>query len=144
MLAAEEDALAIFRWRLRAMPQTSRWHRVLSRYVGYRAEKVDALGGDAAKIPPSLHGRPTWSTGKPRRDDDVEFTGKVATVHYDSFGDFSGFTVRTDDDGEHSFESRERAVERVVRDAWEERATISVVVDRDRPRRPEAIILRRP
>jgi hypothetical protein len=144
MLAAEENALAIFRWRLQAMPATNRWRRVLDRYVGYRAEKVDALGGDAAKIPPSLHGRPVWSTGKHRRDDDVEFTGKVATVHYDSFGDFSGFTLRLEDDGERSFHARERAVEHVVRDAWHERSTISVIVDRDRPRWPEAIILRRP
>ncbi|MDQ1700223.1 MAG: hypothetical protein QOG34_2086, partial [Frankiaceae bacterium] len=99
MLAAEENALAIFRWRLDAMPETSRWHRVLERYVGYRAEKVDALGGDAAKIGPSLAGAPRWSTGKPRRDDDLEFTGKVSCVDYDRFGDFSGFTLRLEHGG---------------------------------------------
>jgi len=144
MLAAEEDALAMFKWRLRAIPSTNRWHRVLERYVGYRAEKVDALGGDSAKIPPSLHGRPVWSRGKRHGDDDLSFTGKVATVHYDAFGDFSGFTLRLEDEGDRSFDARERAIEHVVRDAWQQRATISVVVDRDRPRSPEAIILRRP
>lgn len=144
MLPAEADALAIFRWRLQAMPTSNRWHPVLSRYVDYRAEKVDALGGHAAKIPPSLAGAPRWSTGRPRRDDDLEFTGKVSSVDYDRFGDFSGFTLRLEDGGERSFRARERAVETVVRDAWEERATVSVIVDRDRPHWPEAIILRRP
>jgi hypothetical protein len=58
MLPAQEDALAIFKWRFDAMQPTNRWYRVLGRYVSYLSEKVAALGGHPDLIPPSLQGRP--------------------------------------------------------------------------------------
>ena len=142
MLPDQEDALAIFKWRLEAMPSTSRWYRVLTRYVQYLSDKVDALGGQADRIPPSLQGRP----GKHRHErhgQDVEYRGKVAGIRYDRFGDFAGFTLRLEDGDERSFRGRERAIEELVRTAWLERFLISVYVDRNADAWPEAIVLRR-
>jgi len=140
MLPDQEDALAIFKWRLEAMGPTNRWYRVLERYVSYLSAKVGALGGHPDLIPPSLHGRPQHV---PRRSDDLEYTGKVIGVRYDRFGDFVGFTLRLKDGGKKAFENRESAVERLVRQAWMERFLITVSVDRAARDWPEAIVLRR-
>jgi hypothetical protein len=141
MLPDQEDALAIFKWRLQAMPATSRWHKVLDRYISYLSTKVDALGGDASQIPPSLHGRPRQRPG--HRHEDLSYTGKITGISYDRFGDFEGFTMRLDDGRERFFKGHERAVEELVRTAWLERFTVSVYTDRDTRDWPETIVLRR-
>jgi hypothetical protein len=143
MLPAEEDALAIFKWRLQALPASSRWHKVLDRYVGYLSDKVDALGGHADQIPPSLEGRPKERRPERRRPEDRVHTGKVIEVCYDRFGDFEGFTLRLENGGERFFKGREHAVEDLVRTAWLDRLVVSVYVDRDSDDWPETIILRR-
>jgi hypothetical protein len=143
MLPGEEDALAIFKWRLQAIPASSRWHDVLDRYVGYLSDKVNALGGHADQIPPSPQGRPTERPPEPRRHEDLGYTGKVSGVIYDRFGDFEGFTLRLENGGERFFRGRDHAVEELVRTAWLEKFVVSVYVDRDADDWPETIILRR-
>lgn len=54
LLPAEENTLAIFKWRLQAMSPTNRWYPVLQRYIGYVSARVEGLGGDPKTIPPSL------------------------------------------------------------------------------------------
>jgi hypothetical protein len=140
MLPAQEDALAIFKWRLEHLSHTNRWYRVLQRYVGYLADKVDALGGHSKDIPPSLAGAPHELGGRRRH---AEHTGKIDGIHYDRFGDFAGFTLRLEDGHERSFRARERAIEELVRTAWRERYTVSVYADRDSDWMA-SLILRRP
>ena len=143
MLPPAEDALAIFKWRLQAMPASSRWHKVLRRYVHYLSDKVDALGGHAADIPPSLKGRPVKRRPHGRPDEDIGYTGKVVGLNYDRFGDFHGFTLRLESGHQRYFRVREHAVEQLVRTAWLERFVVSVYADRDSDDVPETIILKR-
>jgi len=143
MLSPAEDALAIFKWRLQVMPASNRWHKVVKRYVDYLADKVDALGGDAARIPPSLKGRPERKRPHPRPDEDIVYTGKVIGLSYDRFGDFEGFTLGLESGRHRFFRGREHAVEQLVRTAWLDRFVVSVYVDRDSDDIPETIILKR-
>ena len=142
MLPEQEDMLAVFRWRLQAMPAGYRWRRAVERYTEYLAEKVDALGGHSERIPPSLGGRP----GKHHlrtAEDDLAFTGKVVGIRYDRFGDFTGFTMRLENGLLRSFRSHEKPVAELVHDAWAGRYLISVHVDRRASDWPETIVLRR-
>jgi hypothetical protein len=143
MLPAAEDMLAIFKWRLQAVPASNRWHKVLQRYVDYLSDKVDALGGRAAGIPPSLKGRPETRRPRPRPDEDIGFTGKVVGLSYDRFGEFEGFTLRLESGRKRFFRGREHAIEQLVRTAWLERFVVSVYVDHDWDDVPETIVLRR-
>jgi hypothetical protein len=56
MLPAEEDTLAILKWRLSQRSTSDRWFPVLSRYVSCIAERVDGLGGNSSEIMPSPEG----------------------------------------------------------------------------------------
>jgi hypothetical protein len=56
MLPAEENTLAIMKWRLQQMAPSSRWYPVLTRYTDYVAARVDGLGGDSTSILPSPNG----------------------------------------------------------------------------------------
>jgi hypothetical protein len=58
MLPAEENTLAIMKWRLQRMAPSSRWYPVLNRYIDYISARVDGLGGDSKSIPPSPNGAP--------------------------------------------------------------------------------------
>ena len=53
-------------------------------------------------------------------------TGKVVTLRYDHFGDFCGFVLETEHDRHVVVHSKERRVERLVREAWEARAVVRV------------------
>jgi len=69
------------------------------------------------------------------------FTGKVAGLIYDHFGDFEGFLLETDDD-EHLFRSQEHRIEDLVKRAWAERIVTTVFVERHDRHRPRSIVLR--
>jgi hypothetical protein len=56
LLAGEEKLLSIMRWNLLATPAQSRWHPVLTRYVGQLAWRVDGMGGNAGAVGPSGDG----------------------------------------------------------------------------------------
>jgi hypothetical protein len=121
MLPAEETTLAILKARLDGMSKTNRWYPVLLRYVGQIAARVDALGGNADDVPPSLDGyRP-----KPAQASQ-EFTGKVCEVVFNCFGDFIGF-VLIDCCERRAFASDEREIGDLVLRAMKERFTLAVV-----------------
>lgn len=48
---------------------------------------------------------------------ELEFTGKIAGLIYDRFGDFDGFLLLSERGHERRFYAREEQVERVVRGA---------------------------
>jgi hypothetical protein len=143
MLPPAEDALAVFKWRLQAMPASNRWHKVLRRYVDFLSDKVDALGGNAAGIPPSLKGRPEKRRPPHGPHEDIGYTGKVIGLNYDRFGDFEGFALRLEDGHRRYFRAREHKVEQLVRKAWLERFVVSVYVDIGGNDIPETIVLKR-
>jgi hypothetical protein len=100
---AEENTLAIMKARLAAMAPTDRWYPVLLRYIGLIAGRVQGLGGDPGKIPPSFGGAPiailTGGTHGHRdhgeHHDEHRYTGMIAGLLFDHFGDFVGFEPDT-------------------------------------------------
>jgi len=144
MLAPEERLLSVFRWVLKTHSKQSRWYPVISRYVSQIEARVQALGGNPGLVLPSPTG--TWQeqglTLHRGEKPPVEFTGKVAGLVYDHFGDFDGFLLEVEE-GERAFASREKEVEELVRHAWLERVLTTVFADHDDLRRPRSIVLRR-
>lgn len=65
------------------------------------------------------------------------------SVIYDRFGDFEGFVLLTETGHEHCFRGREPEIERLVRYAWDDRAVITVFVEKHCPEYPVSIVLRR-
>jgi hypothetical protein len=92
MLLPEENTLAIMKWRLQQMEPSNRWYRVLDRYIGIVAGRVQGLGGDPGSIQPDPGGVPVGGLRECR--DVVEFTGCVEEALYDCFGGFEGFLLR--------------------------------------------------
>ena len=76
------------KWRLQQLGPTNRWYPVLLRYITYIEGMVDGLGGNSQEIPPSPYGFPPAIDFRHERR---EFTGKVAGLLFDRFGDFEGF-----------------------------------------------------
>jgi hypothetical protein len=138
MLPLEEDSLAIMKWRLTQMLPTNRWYAVLVRYISYLSGRVDGLGGNSVSIPPNPYGIPPYPHERER-----EFTGKVMSVNYDRFGDFSGFLLLTEEGHEHFFHAREQEIEALVRTAWAQRMVISVFTHHRDLGWPVSIALRR-
>jgi hypothetical protein len=147
MLETEELRYSIFQWIASTIPHGSRWYKVFLRYVGLLGGRVKELGGDPAQIKPSQNGYdglPGARGRKPaRRHERREFTGKVEGIVYDHFGDFVGFILELADGDELHFESREREVETLVREAWSGRIVITVVPEADDRDEVWAVILRR-
>lgn len=139
ILPAEEDTLAIFKWRLQAMSLTNRWYPVLQRYVSLIAARVAGLGGDPDAIPPSLNGAP------PKLEEPCdhlrEYAGKVREVIYDCFGDLEGF-VLSDCCGSHVFKTREREIGKIAVQACKERLLLSVYVERGHEREIRKLVIR--
>jgi hypothetical protein len=69
ILTREERALSVLRWIQPAIPRENRWHFVFERYAAQIADRVDALGGNAAAVGASGSGN--WKQA-PRDDDDGE------------------------------------------------------------------------
>jgi hypothetical protein len=150
MLPAEENTLAIFKARLKAMSPTNRWRPVIERYLDLLSARVDGLGGNAAEIPPSFLGNFPGKPGKeghqPGREQRGRFeerTGKIGGLIFDSFGDFEGFILNTEG-GEHRYFSRETEIKTLAERAWSERLRITVLAECDDPCRPRTIIVREP
>jgi hypothetical protein len=148
ILPQEENLLAILRWRLQLVDSSNRWYPVLQRYISYVAARVKGLGGNPAQIQPSPYGTANQAGMPqpvlPHHEERIEYTGKVAGVRYDHFGDFDGFLLVTEAGHEHSFRGHEQEIEELVRKVWTERILISVFVHRHDLYRPVSIILRRP
>jgi subtilase family serine protease len=146
LLATDESALALFKWKLKSLPHTNRWYAVIERYIEELSGRVDSFGGVASTVEPTQLG--TLGTGHGHgggfgHPGDLAFTGKVDGIAYDRFGDFEGFLLRTEAGHEQTFRSREREIEELVRDAWLERMVITVFVDRRQRQIPVSIVLRR-
>jgi hypothetical protein len=142
LLEPEVRLLSVLRWIAKAIPERNRWHRVFERYLKQIEVRVEALGGDPSEIYPSSTGDggfPEHEPPGPR----VESTGKIAGLLFDRFGDFEGFLLETQK-GERKFLSRETEMEALADRAWRERLHITVCADRDEPRRPTSIVVRKP
>jgi hypothetical protein len=107
---------------------------------------VKVFGGDPTRILPS----PTGEGGRKyrgheerEREERRAFTGKIAGLIFDHFGDFEGFLLDTEE-CERKFFSREREMEELAERAWLERLRITVWVECDEPHRPLSIIIREP
>ncbi len=147
ILPADENLLAILKWRLGLVGPNNRWYPVLLRYISCLFGRIDGMGGNASQIPPSADGYqqpfpiPFPVPGK--HPGERSYTGKVIGIRYDRFGDFEGFTLLSKDGHEHRFRGREHEVEELVRRAWVERTLITVVVELHDPDWPASIILER-
>jgi len=146
MRPAEENTLAIMRWRLSQMTPTNRWVAVLERYIDLIEGRLKGVGGDPNSIKPS----PWGAYGPPGRGGEEpspvgehghEAIGKVEAVIYDRFGDFEGFRLLTEQGHERFYLSRQAEIEALVRYAWVERVVIAVVSERHEPERPVKVIL---
>jgi hypothetical protein len=146
MLEPEERLLSIMRWILLSVPPYDRWYPVFSRYVSQIADRVSGLGGDPALIAPSPTGQLPPSEPvhpRPRPEDRVGYTGKIAGLIFDHFGDFEGFILETEE-REYKFFSREKDMEELAERVWSERLRITVWSERDQPHRPLTITVRQP
>jgi hypothetical protein len=126
MLPLEENTLAIMKWRLSQMVPSNRWVPVLERYIGFIEGRVKGLGGNPNTIKPS----PWGASGAPPTPSAMrnEFTGKVAGLIYDHFGDFEGFVLETTNCEIHRCCSREAKVEAIVRELWRDRSIVTVIL----------------
>jgi murein tripeptide amidase MpaA len=141
LLVPEQRDLAVLRWIGEAIPNHSRWYPVFHRYLHQIAGRVRTFGGDPAQILPS----PTGEVRRPPEPEEAQrtFTGKIAGLIFDHFGDFEGFLLETDE-RQHRLHSRERDLAELAGRAWRERLRITVCVEQDDPHRPLTIILHEP
>jgi murein tripeptide amidase MpaA len=115
--------LAVLRYIFAAIPRTDSWHAVFDRYIDQISQKVKALGGDPDLIEASADDPGT-------QDHDITgewYTGKIAEVIFDCFGDFEGFILRTCEERFY-FRSAEKNVQELVMKACKERLLLSVCV----------------
>jgi hypothetical protein len=151
ILYPEERLLAWLRWIQLTIPPNNRWYPVFQRYIDQVAGRVQGSGGDPNSILPSAtgdvphHPIPKPPHHKPCDHDKnrLEFTGKVIGLCHDRFGDFEGFLLLTECGEERTFRAREHQVAKMIAKAWEERAVISVFVERSDPYWPATILVRR-
>ncbi|WP_215734518.1 sialidase family protein [Geobacter grbiciae] len=146
LLLREERDLSVLRWIGEAIPATSRWYPVFLRYLEQIGGRVISFGGDPGQILPSPTGdgrRKHHHHEEPEHEALRAFTGKIAGLIFDRFGDFEGFLLDTED-GERKFCSREKDVEELAERAWRERLRITVWAERHEPHRPLSIIIRQP
>ncbi len=134
LLFPEENTLAILKFRLQSTPASSRWFKVLERYVAYVAARVAGLGGNPDAIPPSPQGAP------PPKVHDEDPTGKVVEVLFGCGGDFEGF-VLSDCGKLHAFPTRERGFLEIALRCLRERLTVRVEVTAGDTARIEKLVI---
>jgi hypothetical protein len=154
LLLTEERQLSVLRWIGESIPYHSRWYPVFQRYLQKLGGRVKSFGGDPGKILPSPTGHGTGKPGKgghgehhPHHGHEHEhgwpFTGKIACLVFDRFGDFEGFLLDTED-GDRKFLSREKDVAELAERAWRERLRITVWADKDGPCQVLSVVIHRP
>ena len=127
MRIPEEMTLAIMKWRLAQLSPSNRWTPVLERYIKYSSARLDGIGGDSAKVPPSL----TWTPSLPGdggtglETSSGQLCGKVIEVRFDCHGAFEGFVLNHCCE-QRLIESRERGVGDLVVRACRENLTLCV------------------
>jgi hypothetical protein len=129
LLPAEENTLAILKWRLANLTPVSRWYPVLQKYISYVSARVNAFGGNASTVPPSLQGyTPITLPVKKCCVDTIAHTGRVVEILYNCFGVFEGFVLETCCKRE-LIKSCEEGIEKIALLACRKRLFLSVVVD---------------
>jgi kumamolisin len=109
---------------------------------------TSVTGWDACTGLGSIKGRALLKTLERHREvihvipGEEGFTGKVAGLVFDRFGEFEGFLLAELHGGERKFDSREKEVQHVISRAWTEHVTTTVLVRDKEPRHPVSIILR--
>ncbi len=124
---------------------------MLLRYIGLITVRIQGLGGDPGKIPPSFGGAPIpiltggahGHGGHGEHHDGRRYTGKIAGLLFDHFGDFVGFELDTGE-REHRCDSRERDMRTLAEYAWRERLQVTVVTEPHEPHRIRTVIVREP
>jgi len=156
LLHDEERTLSILRHIELSIPLESRWWPVFRQLVGLHAGRVAGMGGDPTRIVQTGDGdwrHPIKGDGhrgdhdgdgkhdhrqgdddhahgcrdeaiEPRKGESVK--GKVASLCFDHFGDFTGFVIETYADEMVTVLSRERRIEALAREAWKKRAIVQV------------------
>ncbi|MFY9972135.1 MAG: hypothetical protein WAK41_22280 [Roseiarcus sp.] len=130
LIEREERYYAILQFIANSIPTASRWFPVFERYLKQVGGRVRGFGGDPGLIPPSGTGHLPGDGHKPEPCEGeplTEFVGKVRGLIYDHFGDFEGFTLDEGCGRVRRFQSRERRMARVIREAWSDRATVIVL-----------------
>jgi hypothetical protein len=138
LLGPEENTLAIMKARLQAMSPQYRWYPVVERYIEYLSGMVNALGGNAGSVAPSLNGTPVKGKGGRRPTHGHEgdhyhehgYRGKISGLIFDRWGDFEGFKLDAGD-CVHTFFSRELGVKKLCERAWQERLLATVLTEWD-------------
>ena len=148
LLLSEERLLAWLRWKLQVVPTNVRWYGVLKRYAQVVAGRVRGFGGNPGTILPSPTGNAPGPSTPPYPEPlphgtQACYCGKVTGIVHDRFGDFIGFLLLTEEGHEHGFKGHEPAVRALIERAWENRAQITVCVEKHAPDWPVSIILKR-
>ncbi|MFZ0593037.1 MAG: hypothetical protein WAM39_21445 [Bryobacteraceae bacterium] len=130
LLEREERYYAILQFIAKSIPSASRWFPVFERYLRQVAGRVKGFGGDPCVILPSGSGALPGDGKKPEPFGGGhfnKFVGKVAGLIYDHFGDFDGFLLQEGCDRVRRFRTREWRLARVLREAWKDRAIVTVL-----------------
>jgi hypothetical protein len=135
LLLGEERLFAVMQWIGQSIPNVSRWYPVFQRYLQQLGGRVQGMGGDPGTILPSGYGDVLGLGGATGGGvgglgggkGAHEYSGKVTGLIYDHFGDFEGFLLEITCDEVLRFNSKERRVECLVREAWQQRSTVVVV-----------------
>jgi hypothetical protein len=149
ILPVDENLLAVLKWRLGLIGMGNRWYPVLVRWISVLSSRITAMGQDPGKIPASPKGYQPPSIGKgqhqgqPGARHECCYTGKVAELFYDCFGDFEGFELKCCACEQHSFRSCEPDLEELIYLAWTERFVITVCVCRHDAHKVESVALLR-
>jgi hypothetical protein len=149
ILPIVERSLGNLRRVIGTIPHENRWYPVMQRYLSQVTGRVKALGGGDGGHGGGghEHGRGGHEHGRGghehgRGEDRVRFEGKIAGICFDTFGDFEGFWLRTED-GLREFSSRERDMESLVNRAWRQQVALLVIAEKHAPHRPVSIVLLR-
>jgi hypothetical protein len=137
ILPIVERTLVNLRRLIGTIPHENRWYPVMQRYLSQVARKVEGLGGGEGHRAPGKDGH-----DHDRREERTQFEGKIAGICFDSFGDFEGFWLRTED-GLRKFSSRERDMELIVNKAWRQRIALLVITEQHEPHEPVSIVFLR-
>lgn len=132
LLETEERYYAILQFIAQAIPAASRWYPIFERYLKQMAQRVKGFGGNPSLILPSGTGALPGDGKRPEPcggDHLTKFLGKVAGLVYDRFGDFDGFILEEGCDHVRRFRTRRCRLAHVLREAWKDRATITVLTD---------------
>jgi hypothetical protein len=144
LLPGQERLVAWLKWRCATLQETSRWKPVLERYLKYTSSLVWNLGKDPNSISPSAFGNTASGSNLPIPiHHERDCTGKVVTIEYDRFGDFSGFVILTESGHERLFRATEHAIEHLVREAWAERSVVRCFSDEHESERLDRLNLLR-